>query len=106
MIEMEIGEPTAKTQQATAAAFALGAMMQCRHCGWQILEPDLFCSWCGQDIFQITVRKEPIRLYVGTDPTLDEAGQVRATLLQNDSPNGIALTCPGAPPWLKVNLLK
>jgi molecular chaperone DnaK (HSP70) len=81
--------------------------MQCENCRiWEILEPDLFCSWCGKDIFQILVREEPIRLYLGAEPDQNDAQRPPTKIITNSSPNKISLACVDSPPWLRVDPLQ
>jgi molecular chaperone DnaK (HSP70) len=72
--------------------------MLCRNCIWEILNQDLFCSWCGKEVFQLVIRDRPIRLYVYAQ----KAQTYQADIVKNESPVPVMLECVSPPAWLNV----
>lgn len=77
--------------------------MFCRNCTiWEILDQDIFCSWCSKPVFQLVARNKPIRLYLDAQKARTHA----AHIVDNRSPIPVALECVDKPAWLKVSPAK
>jgi molecular chaperone DnaK (HSP70) len=89
---------------ASGDARASHTPMKCQNCKiWEILESDLFCSWCGKNIFQIDARERPIRLYLSPNFDPGDLQWLSSEVITNNSPNRISVNCVDPSPWLQVD---
>ena len=66
-------------------------------CGWEVVETDLFCSHCGQQLFQFEVEPAQVRLYGSPS----DAEPARTAVKIGDGGWGRPkFTCINLPPWL------
>jgi hypothetical protein len=77
--------------------------MWCNHCKkWELMEDDIYCSWCGNSIFQVKLLSDPIRLYVGS--TNSNNNNITTGIVRNIGDNPLTLTCESKPAWLSLSL--
>ncbi|MGA3099256.1 MAG: Hsp70 family protein [Bryobacteraceae bacterium] len=77
-----------------------GRKKSCARCDYEVIEDDLYCSSCGDQLFEFRVEPPDITFYV--DP--NASGVIRRLLTVTDGGWGHpTVECVGLPPWLQFD---
>lgn len=72
--------------------------MLCKKCKtWELLDTDSYCSFCGEEVREVEVKQEPIRLYLDSK----KPSVYSATILKNLSPVPVGVKLDHSPAWFR-----